>query len=125
MDARVFQKPPDFGLHGGHVIQGCMAVPRKGDVFVKKIGFDHGKQVPATHGFQFFSGGEPAVVAHDAAHKTGAQEHVRALHQNHGCSQFYGAECCGTSGPSAADNNDPHMFVSVWIICVRVKDLLF
>ncbi len=60
-----------------------MKVSRKGDVFVKKIGFDHGKQISASHGLEFFSGRKPAVVPHDAAHKPGPQKHVGALHQNH------------------------------------------
>jgi hypothetical protein len=102
-----------------------MKMSRKGDIFVEKIGFDHGKQIPAPHGLQFFGGSEPAVVPHDSAHKARTEKHVRPFQQDYLSPLFYGTDRCGTPGPSAADNNNPHILISVWIICVRLEDLLF
>jgi hypothetical protein len=83
-------------------------VARKIDIPVETVLISQMKQISASHGDHFFGGRESTVVAHDAAHQTGSQQHVGAFNQKHFRTLFARGQRRRTSGPAASHHDNFH-----------------
>jgi hypothetical protein len=102
------KKISDLRFNAGDIVQIGMTVPRELYVLVHEILIDEAKKFSASHGHKLFSGRIPAVIAHDPAHQSGAQEHIRPFHKHDLHPLFPGRQRSGAPGPSSPNHDRFH-----------------
>jgi hypothetical protein len=98
------QRPAYRGLDGGDIVQAGVLVPGELNVTVARGFVGNLEEIPATHGQHFLRDGEPAIVAHYAAHQSGAEQHIRPFKELHFAPCVPSRQRGGSTRPAAADD---------------------
>jgi hypothetical protein len=87
-----------------------MLMAWKGNIPVQGIGVSQGEELAATQGDHFLGRRKPAVVAHDAAHKTGPEQHICPFQEQNLRTLFPRGYGRSAAGPAAANNDYLHNY---------------